>query len=221
MIRIENVETAGFRAALRGMRNPKNSWHRADSQFDVDVYEDVNAEEPFHTIPVLIGPNDWELAKTLAKGGPVHAKYRRMIEVWCDITAPLLWWKQFDTYRFGVEKDSCSTMHKIHDKEFVLEDFSHEEMTDGARDILMDIIDALNFERECYLETKDKKHWENMIRLLPENYNQRRTVMMSYEALANMYYWRNNHKVGEWHTFCEWIKELPLSALITCKFIEG
>jgi len=221
MLKIENVEIAGFGPALRGMRNPKNSWDRSDSFMCEGLpYGDCKNESDCENADdccngFRMGPNDLKLAETLADGGPVHAKYRRMIIVWLDITAPLLWWKQYDTYRWGVEKNSCSTMHKIHAKKFEMEDFSTDGMTDGAKDILYDIIDALNFERENYLETKEKAHWESMVRLLPENYNQRRTVMVSYEALSNMYQWRRNHKVGEWHVFCDWIESLPYSNLIT------
>ena len=215
MLEISNVEIAGWRAALRGMRNPKNSWERSDSEFDVREYEYPDDLVPSNINPIIMGQNDYDLAMRLAKGGPVHAKYRRMIMVWCDINAPLLWWKQFDTYRNGVEKNSCSTMHKIDAKEFELSDFSVDGMTTGAVDVLQGVIDALNFERDSYLETGEKKYWENMIRLLPENYNQKRTVMMSYEVLSAMYYWRRNHKVGEWHEFCKWVVSLPCSYLIT------
>lgn len=220
MIKIENVTLAGFEAAFRGMRNPKNSWDKADSDFSTKMD---------------VGPNDMDLALRLAKGGPVHAKYRRMIEVWVDITAPLYWWKEFDTYKVGTVANSCSTMHKIADKEFELSDFSYEHLLNGSADpddvilvefddktipfaplnILGNVVDMLNFYRFKFLETHDKRYWWQMIQLLPSSYNQKRTVMLNYEVLHSMYFSRRNHKLDEWHTFCDWIKTLPLSELIT------
>lgn len=227
MLEISNVEMAGWKAALRGMRNPKNSWDRMDSEFDVPVYVDGDPD-PIETYPVEMGPNDLKLAGTLADGGPVHAKYRRMIVVWLDINAPLYWWKEFDTYKVGTVANSCSTMHKIHAKEFVLGDFSHDQMTKRSQTMMNDIVDALNFYRQAYLDEKDdaKEHgdyslakyfWWQMIQLLPSSYNQKRTVMLSYEVLANIYKWRRNHKLDEWHVFCDWIESLPYSELITGK----
>lgn len=223
MIKFENVTLAGFEAAIRGMRNPKNSWDKADSDLSTKIE---------------LGPNDMDLATRLAKGGPVHAKYRRMIEVWVDITAPLYWWKEFDTYKVGTVANSCSTMHKIADKPFTLEDFSCEHlgyydpekdmaMQDGTSfmdeehmeawpmDIMTDIVACLNHNRENFIETHDKSYWWQMIQLLPTSYNQRRTVMLNYEVLHNIYFSRQNHKLDEWHEFCDWIETLPLSELIT------
>ena len=163
----------------------------------------------------------------LAKGGAVHAKYRRMITVTCDITAPLYWWKEFDTYKVGTVANSCSTMHKIHAKEFTLDDFSHEHLysnfgeTFEALDLMEEIIDTLNFNREKFLKTKDKTYWWQMIQLLPTSYNQKRTVMLNYEVLAGMYRDRKNHKLDEWHTFCDWIASLPHSEFIIGESKDG
>ena len=206
MIKIENTEVYGWEAAIRGMRNPMNSWEKSDS-----VYSMGDA---------LIGPNDHDLMMRLAKGGPVHAKYRRMITVTVDITAPLYWWKEFDTYKVGTVANSCSTMHKIHDKEFTLDDFSHEHLiqdSNSSLGALLVTIDALNYNRALYLHSdkQDKALWWNMIQLLPSSYNQRRTVQLSYEALVSMYRWRKNHKLDEWREFCKWIESLPYSEIIT------
>lgn len=225
MLEISNVEIAGWEAALRGMRNPKNSWDRSDSLFNVPLYAD-NDPDPIMVNPVVMGLDDQTLAEKLADGGPVHAKYRRMIIVWLDITAPLYWWKEFDTYKVGTVANSCSTMHKIHAKEFVKDDFSHDQMTKRSQAMMGNIIDMLNFYREAYLdEVEDAKEhgdyslakhfWWQMIQLLPSSYNQKRTVMLSYEVLANIYRWRRNHKLDEWHTFCDLIESLPYSDLIT------
>jgi hypothetical protein len=239
MIKLENYEVVGWEHALRGMRNPMNSWDRADSktvnavlkrhEICPGVVEDAYEPcEPYFSI----GLNDGELAMKLAKGGPVHAKYRRMIEVYVDITAPLYWWKEFDTYKVGTVSNSCSTMHKIQDKEFTLEDFSCEHLITGGNDncwvadhdeyllyypidILTLTIDSLNECRRLYLITKDKKYWWQMIQLLPSSYNQRRTIKLNYEVLANIYKWRKNHKLDEWCEFCKWIETLPYSELIT------
>ena len=204
MIKIEHTEVYGWEAAIRGMRNPMNSWDKSDSECDVG----------------FIGDNDHDLMMRLAKGGSVHAKYRRMITVTCDITAPLYWWKEFDTYKVGTVANSCSTMHKIHAKEFTLDDFSHEHLFDDPvyqtnTDVLQFVVDALNFARNSFLETNDKCYWWQMIQLLPTSYNQKRTVLMNYEVLVGMYRDRKNHKLDEWHTFCEWVEKLPYSELIT------
>lgn len=212
MILLENVDIHGWEAAIRGMRNPMNSWERSDSHFD--------------NISVNIGKNDLELMTRLANAGSVHAKYRRMITVTVDILAPLYWWKEFDTYKVGTVANSCSTMHKIADKEFTLDDFSHEHLFDdddtrvGWGDIipnfhLMLTVRALNQYREKYIETKDKAFWWQMIQLLPSSYNQKRTVMLSYEVLANIYRYRKDHKLDEWRDFCQWIEKLPYSKIIT------
>ena len=206
MIKIENVVVVGFEQAFRGMRNPMNSWDKSDSEFKYDENDDLYFD---------LGDKDIELAKKLNKGGSVHAKYRRMIVVYCDIVAPLYWWKEFDTYRMGVEKNSCSTMHKIHSKEFTLDDFSHEHLEGLSIAFLQITVDQMNACRELFIKTKGKHYWRQMIQLLPSSYNQRRTVMMSYEALANMYKWRKDHKLDEWREFCNWVEKLPYSELIT------
>ena len=231
MLKIEKVEVVGWEHAIRGMRNPMNSWEKSDSGYCVqDLSRDCNNCVHKHTnYPTCrcggfdIGPNDYALMKKLRDGGPVHAKYRRMITVYLDITAPMYWWKEFDTYKVGTVANSCSTMHKIHEKEFTLEDFSCEHLMGKAQvyngyvptSVLECTIGALNEFRKLYLETKDKKYWWQMIQLLPSSYNQKRTVMLNYEVLANIYESRKDHKLNEWHTFCHWIDELPYSELIT------
>lgn len=220
MIKFENYEVVGWEHAVRGMRNPKNSWDRSDSYLSSQAIHDGWSE---------LGEKDHELMMKLAKGGPVHAKYRRMITVYVDITAPLYWWKEFDTYKVGTVANSCSTMHKIHEKEFTLNDFSCEHLFDRYGDpsmnlnydgkypiaILWDIIHALNTFRTWFLETNDKKYWWQMIQLLPTSYNQKRTVMMNYEVLNNIYISRKNHKLDEWRALCDWIEGLPYSEIIT------
>lgn len=205
MIKLENTEVSGWKAAIRGMRNPMNSWDKSDSYF-------ISTTSP------EIGDNDLDLMTRLSINGPVHSKYLRMINVTVDITAPLYWWKEFDTYKVGTVANSCSTMHKIHSKEFELDDFSHDQLNDIAIDFLKDTIKILNSARENYLDTKFKHWWWQMIQLLPSSYNQRRTVQMNYAVLQNIYPNRKNHKLDEWHRFCDWIKMLPHSELIT---LEG
>lgn len=235
MLKISEFEVMGWEHAIRGMRNPKNSWGKSDSVFTPHEIEDW----PHDIIKTFddLGPNDHNLMAQLAEGGPVHAKYRRMIAVYADITAPLYWWKEFDTYKVGTVANSCSTMHKIAAKEFTLEDFSCEHLIDydlyscdevdgpvingalhvgcGGVQLLNLTINVLNYYRNKYLETNDKKYWWQMIQLLPSSYNQKRTVMLNYEVLANIHKSRRNHKLDEWHTFCDWIEELPYSELIT------
>ena len=283
MIKLENTvlpSAEQWEAIIRGMRNPKNSWDRSDSVHC--LVPENGGEHPCSKCHLngtaechgcdpgdfVLGHNDHKLMMSLAKGGPVHAKYRRMIPVYVDITAPLYWWKEFDTYKVGTVANSCSTMHKIHAKEFTLEDFSCEHLIDGS-DIVKDkelrenldvlerkqlegyilvngehdlmpiesfnpesnqesvewlspvdilemyVIGALNFYRDKYLETKDKKYWWQMIQLLPTSYNQKRTVMLNYEVLHNIYISRKNHKLPEWHEMCAWIENLPYSEIIT------
>lgn len=213
MIKIENVEVHGFQPAIRGMRNPKNSWDRSDSYWhDIKNYNDCDPGEQFREY--RIGENDYSLMMRLAKAGSEHAKYRRMIVVYVDITAPLYWWKEADTYKIGTVSNSCSTMHKIHSKEFTIDDFSHEHMT-GSMSVLNKVIDCLNYNRDKFIEIKDKRFWWQMIQLLPSSYNQRRTLMLNYETLANIYRQRKNHKLDEWREFCQWIKNLPYSEIIT------
>ena len=205
MIKIEKTDVCGWESAIRGMRNPMNSWDKSDSCWD--GFGDLDGYS--------IGSNDLDLMKRLAKGGSVHAKYRRMIVVYVDITAPLYWWKEFDTYKVGTVANSCSTMHKIHDKEFTLDDFSCEHLNEANLIFMNHLIEILNEERTCFIENKDKDDWWQMIQLLPSSYNQKRTLMLNYEVLVGMYRDRKNHKLDEWHTFCDWIKSLPYSELIT------
>ena len=203
-IKIENVQINGWESALRGMRNPMNSWDKADTD-----YEEVFITKPFGVPAVKIGENDLGLMKRLSNAGTDHAKYERFIDVTCDITAPLYWWKEFDTYRMGVEKNSCSTMHKIQAKEFTLDDFSCSHLKGGRLDCFLNTIENLNEARTAFLETKDKEYWWQMIQLLPSSYNQKRTCKISYQALKNMYLARRNHKLDEWKIFCTWAEELP------------
>ena len=249
MLKIENVEVMGWEAAIRGMRNPKNSWEKSDSfckpstenccgchDYNKCAYIFETTGKPYRGD---IGPNDLDLMTRLRNAGTDHRKFMRMITVYLDITAPLYWWKEFDTYKVGTVANSCSTMHKIADKEFTLEDFSCEHLIDydlyscneadrpvingaphigcGGLQLLNLTINVLNYYRGKYLAAKDKEYWWQMIQLLPSSYNQRRTVMLNYEVLANIYKSRRNHKLDEWHTFCDWIEGLPYSELITGK----
>lgn len=201
MLKIEKTDVYGWEAAIRGMRNPLNSWDKSDSEFSV--------EDDF------IGDNDLALMNKLRKAGTDHRKFMRMITVSFDIVAPLYWWKEYDTYKVGTVANSCSTMHKIHAQRFCLSDFSVDQLNCDVPDCFLDTLDFLNESRDKYLETHDKKYWWQMIQLLPSSYNQRRTVQLNYEVLANMYHSRKNHKLDEWHGFCEWIESLPYSELIT------
>lgn len=250
MLKLENTEVMGWEAAIRGMRNPKNSWEKSDTQVGcagveckacpMKRYCDTGSE----LMPPIVGSNDHTLMMQLRNAGTDHRKFMRMIVVYVDITAPLYWWKEFDTYKVGTVANSCSTMHKIHAKEFTLEDFSHEHLigspipnfeklahvTEKAEDgnkcysfgisatpcsFMEWTIGVLNAYRKLYIETKDKRYWWQMIQLLPSSYNQRRTVMLNYEVLANMYKSRKAHKLNEWLDFCEWIRDLPYSKIIT------
>lgn len=217
MIRIENVETYGWEAAIRGMRNPKNSWSKSDSR----LWESTNRFE--------IGESDLALMQTLSNAGTDHGKFLRMITVTADITAPLYWWKEYDAYKVGTVANSCSTMHKIHAKEFTADDFSHEHLLsmanndagdalflNDANNIRVDsdnllglTINVLNYYRGRYIKTKDKRYWWQMIQLLPSSYNQRRTVQFNYAVLRNMYHARKAHRLDEWRNFCEWVETLP------------
>lgn len=209
MIRIENVEIVGWEPTIRGMRNPKNSWNKIDSGYYNQCY-DCGALNDFS-----VGANDHKLMMDLASGGPVHAKYRRMIVVYLDITAPLYWWKEFDTYKVGTVANSCSTMHKIHAKRFERDDFSCEKLNYQSLSVLDEVINALNLNRELFVESKEKGYFEQMIQLLPSSYNQKRTIMLNYEVLCNMYESRKFHKLDEWREFCKWIESLPYSEIIT------
>lgn len=208
MIEINNIEVFNFEGALRGMRNPMNSWEKSDSVFFIG--------QGFN-----IGENDLSLAQKLISGGPVHSKFMRQIFVSMDINAPLYWWKEMDTYKVGTTANSCSTMHKIHSKEFTIEDFSHEHLDEYSLDALKYIIVRLNDNRKHYLETKDKDYWWQMIQLLPSSYNQKRTWTADYETLRNIYQWRRNHKLDEWHDFCHMIEELPYGKELICYNIGG
>lgn len=254
MLKISNFEVLGWEHAIRGMRNPMNSWEKSDS--DYRKYLSQKCDEcGKYNVPdenscdgcwvdnykfpykgFIVGPNDFDLMTRLRNAGTDHRKFMRMITVYLDITAPLYWWKEFDTYKVGTVANSCSTMHKIAEKDFTLEDFSTDQLCYNAFDIsgIIDVfgdgdgkemmapiriiemtIEMLNAMRKQYLETKDKRYWWQMIQLLPSSYNQKRTVMLNYEVLANIHKSRRNHKLDEWHTFCNWIEELPYSELIT------
>ena len=212
MIKIEKTEVLGWEAAIRGMRNPLNSWAVSDGYW---TYIEDHETKETAKFAYFVGDNDLDLMKRLRKAGTDHRKFMRMITVYVDLTAPLYWWKEFDTYKVGTVANSCSTMHKIQDKEFTMEDFSHEHLDSLNRSILFQIIKTLNADRLTYLDSKDKQWWWNMIQLLPSSYNQKRTVMLNYEVLANIYKSRKNHKLDEWHEFCHWIEGLPYSELIT------
>lgn len=265
MILLEKMEVMGWEAAIRGMRNPMNSWEKSDSGFGCRLKkgrDNVNWEHhkdgevtfcknctwcDYLCDPTdasddhrefIIGPNDHDLMMRLAKAGSVDGKFRRMIVVYVDITAPLYWWKEFDTYKVGTVANSCSTMHKIHAKVFTLDDFSHEHLTEQSLDILLQTIQHLNMHRSAYLTTNTepsrngtvlspeacaklkKDIWWQLIQLLPSTYNQKRTVMLNYEVLANIYQHRRNHKLDEWRELCRWIESLPYSEIITCNVEE-
>jgi hypothetical protein len=258
MLKIEKTEVVGFEAAIRGMRNPKNSWGKSDSELgceevmgshrfcrecdDAIYIHDACSCGRGNTPGFVLGLNDYDLMTRLRNAGTDHRKFMRMITVYLDITAPLYWWKEFDTYKVGTVANSCSTMHKIADKEFTLDDFSHEHLFKEddvggmyysataeeeftSTDVLKVIIEALNVYRKTYMAVKadtvsdydhmSKEYWWQMIQLLPSSYNQKRTVMLNYEVLANIYKSRKDHKLDEWHTFCDWIESLPYSELIT------
>lgn len=245
MLKIENTVTMSpeqYKMVIAGMRNPKNSWEKSDSGIckggeDGIGCENCAANPCNHDFDhsFQLGVNDCTLMMNLADGGPVHAKYRRMITVYADITAPLYWWKEFDTYKVGTVANSCSTMHKIQAKEFTLDDFSTDQLCCNAFDVsgVIDVfgdgdgkelmapiriiemtIEMLNSMRKQFLKTNDKKYWWQMIQLLPSSYNQKRTVMLNYEVLVGIYKWRRNHKLDEWHIFCDWIEKLPFNNLI-------
>lgn len=251
MLKIEKDQVVGWEHAIRGMRNPKNSWEKSDSKYCSEYdhppiegscqycpYDSMcNKSEKAMQQMYLIESNDLNLMTTLRNAGTDHRKFMRMITVYLDITAPLYWWKEFDTYKVGTVANSCSTMHKIAAKEFTPDDFSHEHLLNMANndasdalflndannirvdgdDLLGLIINVLNYYRGRYIKTKDKRYWWQMIQLLPSSYNQKRTVMLNYEVLANIYKSRKDHKLDEWHTFCDWIEDLPYSELIIGK----
>ena len=204
MIKIENIDIYGFETAIRGARNPMNSWDRMDSCYNNGEFE--------------IGENDYKLLKNLTIAGPEHRKWNRMVTVTMDITAPLYWWKEYDTYKVGTVANSCSTMHKIQAKEFTVDDFSYEHLLEPSYKCLCETIVLLNDARDIFNETKDKKYWWQMIQLLPTSYNQKRTVHLNYEVLGTMYHQRRHHKLDEWVEFCNTIKTLPYSEFITREF---
>lgn len=240
MITISNTKVVGWEAAIRGMRNPLESWDKSDSFWQCVDYDSLNENDIYE---YEIGPNDLGLMKRLCKAGTDHRKFMRMIVVYVDITAPLYWWKEFDTYKVGTVANSCSTMHCIHKKEFDISDFSFDHLINDWYDldhadcvitsepdsngqgpsyyfdphsVLEVLISMLNKARGLYLKTKDKKYWWQMIQLLPTSYNQKRTVMLNYEVLTNIYKSRKDHKLDEWREFCDWIRDdLPFSELIT------
>ena len=233
MIKIENTEVLGWDAAIRGMRNPMNSWGKSDSYWG--LWEDESPINPSDEPFFFVGTNDLDLMQRLRNAGTDHRKFMRMITVYVDITAPLYWWKEFDTYKVGTVANSCSTMHRIHAKEFTLNDFSHEHLDDNlilgleangerrdddmtvtAKSALEVIVSMLNAYRDEYLKTHDKHWWWQMIQLLPTSYNQKRTVMLNYEVLANIYKSRKNHKLDCWHTFCDWAASLPYAKELIC-----
>ena len=204
MIKIENIDVYGWEAAIKGARNPMNSWDRMDTCYNNGEFE--------------IGENDYKLLKNLTIAGPEHRKWNRMITVTMDITAPLYWWKEYDTYKVGTVANSCSTMHKIQAKEFTVDDFSYEHLLEPSYKCLCETIVLLNDARDIFNETKDKKYWWQMIQLLPTSYNQKRTVHLNYEVLGSMYHQRRHHKLDEWVEFCDTIKTLPYSEFITKEF---
>ena len=217
MIRLEKADVFGWECAIRGMRNPMNSWDKSDTNYNRMRYHYYGCDISETTTSPDIGVNDLSLMKKLIKAGSDHSKFMRMINVTCDITAPLYWWKEYDTYKVGTVANSCSTMHKIHTKELTLGDFSCEHLEDFIDGIsaFRLVVKVLNDARNKFLETKDKRHWDAMIQLLPSSYNQKRTVQLNYAVLRNMYHARKNHKLDEWHTFCEWVEKLPYAELIT------
>ena len=247
MLKIENTEVMGWEHAIRGMRNPMNSWEKSDSEWysiGIPTSNPAAINDKCLSQKYCLGDNDLDLMKRLRNAGTDHRKFMRMITVYLDITAPLYWWKEFDTQKVGTVANSCSTMHKIHAKEFTIDDFSCEHLIDeDDSDLIIGdvvphttlecVITALNFYRNKFLEAQKKpmkdeskraslvkKYWWQMIQLLPTSYNQKRTVMLNYEVLANIYKSRKNHKLDEWHTFCDWLKSLPYSELITGEFTD-
>ena len=227
MIKLKNTDVYGFEAAIRGMRNPWNSWEKSDS-----VYSDVhNCEECAHKedfsvcypnhiyncFDIIIGENDLTLMKKLVNAGTDHSKFMRMVNVTCDITAPMFWWSEYDTYKVGTVRNSCSKMHTIHIKPFDIDDFTHEgcDKIPAAIDTLMYVVGECEHLRKLYNDTEQKKYWRAIIELLPESFNMRATVQLNYAVLRNMYHARKNHPLSEWHDFCRWIENLPYSELIT------
>jgi hypothetical protein len=247
MIKLEDVEVYGWESSIRGMRNPMNSWDRSDSHYccGPDWSHDGNGCERCAYVKtykgnivcgcntvtknMIVGENDMKLMKSLVKAGSDHSKFMRMINVTVDITAPMYWWKEFDTYKVGTVRNSCSTMHKVTEKEFTLDDFSHEHLYDSNREVLLidnflehleDTVDSLNLARDYYLncddESEKKTYWWQIIQLLPSSYNQKATVQLNYAVLRNMYHSRKNHKLDEWVEFCKWVETLPYAKELIC-----
>lgn len=219
MMQICSENVSGWEAAIRGMRNPMNSWDKSDSGWGIVDQIDTGVE-PIDVPGYIVGENDLKLMKSLSKAGNDHGKFLRMINVTCDITAPLYWWKEFSTYKVGTVANSCSTMHKIHAKEFTLDDFSHEHLTPWSEMVLRNLIVELNESRNQYLHSKKEEDWWQMIQLLPSSYNQKRTVQLNYQVLKSMYYARKNHKLYEWREFCDWMKSLPYFEEICIDVVE-
>ena len=227
MIKIKNTDVYGFEAAIRGMRNPWNSWEKSDSVYsDVHNCEECAHKEDFsvcHSSTIyncfdfIIGENDLALMKKLVSAGTDHSKFMRMINVTCDITAPMFWWSEYDTYKVGTVRNSCSKMHTIHIKPFDIDDFTHEgcDKIPAAIDTLMYVVDECEHLRRLYNDTEQKKYWRAIIELLPESFNMRATVQLNYAVLRNMYHSRKNHPLDEWKDFCRWVESLPYSELIT------
>lgn len=213
MIKIENVEVMGWEAAIRGCRNPMNSHDKSDTLYipfsHCDDENDLKIAKLCGGVAPIIGKNDLELMKKLSRAGTDHAKFLRFITVTADITAPLYWWKEYDTYKVGTVANSCSTMHCIHTKEFTMDDFSHEHLGLLSTELLEMTIQTLNNNRDLFLNTNDKQYWWQLIQLLPSSYNQKRTVLLNYQVLKNMYHARKNHKLDCWHDFCRWCETLP------------
>ena len=217
MIKIEDTEVMGMRKAIKGMRNALNSWDKSDSNIASCLEPITRCEKcPYHFVVCneseffFIGDKDMDLAKRLIKAGSPDRKFMRMIHVQADVTAPLYWWKEYDTYKVGTVANSCSTMHTIHKRDFTIDDFSHDRLDDDiVYNYLKPIIEGLNLFRTQYSNSKDKKYWNQMIQLLPSSFDQMRTIVLDYETLFNIYYQRKNHKLDEWHQFCEWIEDLP------------
>lgn len=213
MIKIENVEIVGWEPAIRGARNPMNSWDKSDSYWThIENPETLNTAR----FQYFVGENDLKLLRSLANAGPDHGKFLRMITVTADVTAPLYWWKEFDTYKVGTVANSCSTMHKIHSKPFEMADFSHEHLNLVGLNMMKVIVDTLEANRRLFLDSKDKKFWWQLIQLLPSSYNQRRTIQLNYAVLRAIYHARKTHRLDEWHLVCEWIESLPHAKELIC-----
>lgn len=235
MLKVTKTQIFGWEAAIRGMRNPMNSWDKSDTKYN-GVFFHRLADGAEIAVDAFVGDNDLALMRKLVKAGSDHSKFMRMITVTCDVEAPFYWWKEYDTYKVGTVANSCSTMHKIHERDLTIDDFSHEHLFDGIIQVedpdnpmefyensttcLKYVISVINYHRKKYIEAKDKRYWQQMIQLLPTSFNQKRTLHLNYAVLRNIYHARKNHKLTEWHTLCDWIHSLPYSDLITDDFIE-